>query len=173
MADFEINDRRLKPRDGAIEEEEKGGQAEGGSPKSEEKAGSSSGSPDAGPPKDKPEDSPKDKPPSSASGASASSGAPPPQKEKPAPEIPGPDPEVDFSTLVIGFSSAALLNMGEAPPEINPKPPKDLKAAKHFIDILGMLEKKTEGNLTDSEAQLLKALLFDLRMKFVAVSKKA
>jgi hypothetical protein len=39
--------------------------------------------------------------------------------------------------------------------------------AKHTIDILGMLEEKTRGNLTRDEEQLFKNILYDLRMRYV------
>ena len=46
----------------------------------------------------------------------------------------------------------------------------DLKTAKHWIDVLGMLEKKTSGNLDEQEAQVLEGLLSDLRMQYVSFS---
>jgi hypothetical protein len=42
-----------------------------------------------------------------------------------------------------------------------------LPAAKQIIDILGVLEEKTRGNLNDSEDKLLKSLLYDLRVQYV------
>ena len=46
-----------------------------------------------------------------------------------------------------------------------------LDHAKFNIDLLDMLEQKTKGNLTPSEATLISKLLHELRMVFVAVSK--
>ena len=48
---------------------------------------------------------------------------------------------------------------------------RDLDAAKQIVDILGVLEEKTRGNLDNSEEQLLKSLLYDLRVKFVDAQK--
>jgi hypothetical protein len=39
--------------------------------------------------------------------------------------------------------------------------------AKQTIDILGMLEQKTRGNLDQDEEQLLRNILHDLRMMYV------
>jgi hypothetical protein len=47
----------------------------------------------------------------------------------------------------------------------------DLNMARHTIDVLVMLEEKTRGNLSDDEEKLLKHVLYDLRMKFIAASK--
>ena len=43
----------------------------------------------------------------------------------------------------------------------------NLEAAKQVIDILGILEEKTRGNLDESEAKLLQSLLYDLRVHYV------
>ena len=76
-------------------------------------------------------------------------------------------PEVNFSTFVFSLSSSALLHFGEIPEPSTGKKQKNLAMAKHSIDILGMLEEKTKGNLTNDEGQLLKNILYDLRMRYV------
>lgn len=45
-------------------------------------------------------------------------------------------------------------------------PPNPL-AARHFIDLLEVLQKKTEGNLTDEERRALDGVLYELRMQYV------
>ena len=76
-------------------------------------------------------------------------------------------PEVNFATFVFSLSSSAILHFGELPdPETGAKK-ENLTMAKHTIDILGMLEEKTKGNLSSDEAQLLKNVLYDLRMRYV------
>jgi len=47
----------------------------------------------------------------------------------------------------------------------------DLEAARHVIDMLGVIQNKTQGNLTDDEAELLDSVLSDLRMQFVGISR--
>lgn len=99
------------------------------------------------------------------------------QKEREAakterPRSMGPLPEVHFSTFVLSLTSSAMLHLGELPdPSTNTKS-VDLSLAKHTIDILGMLQDKTKGNLKDDEKQLLDHVLTELRLKYVSLTKK-
>ena len=76
-------------------------------------------------------------------------------------------PEVNFATFIFSLSSSALLHFGEIPEPTSGTKKKNLPMAKHAIDILGMLEEKTKGNLTPDEEQLFKSILYDLRMRYV------
>jgi hypothetical protein len=81
-------------------------------------------------------------------------------------------PAVDFHTFVLSLGSSALLHLGELEhPDVG-APQMDLPLAKHTIDILAMLEEKTKGNLSPAEAKLIESLLYDLRLRFVELSKK-
>lgn len=91
-------------------------------------------------------------------------------KEKPAPDEEIQLPEVNFATFVFSLSSSALLHFGEVPDPTTGLKKKNLPMAKHTVDILGMLEEKTKGNLTDDEGELLKNILYDLRMRYVKAS---
>jgi len=79
---------------------------------------------------------------------------------------------VDFQTFVISLGSSALMHMGAIPHPDSGRAELDLGLAKHSIDVLSMLEKKTAGNLTPTEAGILGSLLYDLRMKFVEAARK-
>jgi len=80
-------------------------------------------------------------------------------------------PRVDFATFILSLSHSALMHLGEAPnPETNAIE-KDLPLARQTIDLIGMLEEKTKGNLTGDEERLLGQILYDLRMRFVEKSK--
>ena len=82
-------------------------------------------------------------------------------------------PTIDFATFVLSLSHSALMHLGEAPhPETN-NVEKNLALAKQNIDLLGLLEEKTKGNLTGDEERLLAQVLFDLRMRYVERSKGA
>jgi len=76
-------------------------------------------------------------------------------------------PDIDFSTFVLSLSSSAMVHLGEAAdPEtgqINFQP----HLAKQVIDILGMLQQKTDKGLTEEEKNLLCEMLYTLRMKYV------
>jgi hypothetical protein len=78
---------------------------------------------------------------------------------------------VDFSGLILGFSSAALYYMGLATVEGKPTPQKNLPLARQNIDILRLIQEKTKGNLTTEEATLLDQMVTDLQVKIVEVSK--
>ena len=87
---------------------------------------------------------------------------PPPKGASPAPEEP-----VSFSSFLLGLSTQALLHLGEIEDPASGRVERDLGAAKHVIDILGILQDKTKGNLEQAEEQLLDAVLYDLRMRYV------
>ena len=79
---------------------------------------------------------------------------------------------VDFSQLVLGFSSAALHYLGETHPfEKVDLPVKNLILARQNIDILELLSSKTRGNLLADEEKILAEVLTDLRLKYVHASK--
>ena len=88
-------------------------------------------------------------------------------KEK---ETPGPD-NIDFSTFVFSLATGALINLGLAPDPVTKKAQKDLALAKQNIDLLGLLQDKTKGNLTPEETQLLEGLLSEIRLRYVDVTK--
>jgi hypothetical protein len=76
-------------------------------------------------------------------------------------------PEVNFATFIFSLSSSALLHFGEIADPASGEKTKNLPMAKHTIDILAMLEEKTQGNLTSDEEQLFKNILYDLRMRYI------
>lgn len=83
-----------------------------------------------------------------------------------------PLPEVNFSSFLLSLSSSILLHLGEIADPQSGEKRKDLALAKQTIDIITLLKEKTEGNLTEEEQNLLKHLLYDLRMRFVKASQE-
>ncbi len=81
-------------------------------------------------------------------------------------------PPIDFNTFVLSLSASAALHLGLAPDPRTGKPEVSLPLARQTIDLLALLEKKTEGNLTGEEERLLSQVLYDLRMQFVARAKQ-
>ena len=81
-------------------------------------------------------------------------------------------PEINFSTFVISLSTQALMHLGEIANPLSGKNETDIPVAKQMIDILGMLQEKSRGNLDASEERLMEDILFDLRMKYVEAVKK-
>ena len=80
-------------------------------------------------------------------------------------------PPPTFPSLLVGLATSALIQLGESH-EPGAEPPRaDLPAAKHTIDLLGILKAKTKGNLESEEEALLETLLYDLRLKYVKASQ--
>lgn len=79
-----------------------------------------------------------------------------------------PLPEADFSTFVSGLGMQALLLLGElSDPQAKDKAKPDYQQARYTIDLIDMLKKKTEGNLTSEETSLIENLLYDLRTRYL------
>ncbi len=76
-------------------------------------------------------------------------------------------PEINFATFIFSLNSSALMHLGVIEDPGTGKTVKNLSIAKQTIDILGMLKEKTQGNLTEDEANMLKHILYDLRMIYV------
>lgn len=100
-----------------------------------------------------------------------------PPASEPAPKEPEASPgsapaggePVSFSTFVLGLSTQALVHLGEIASPITNAIERDLVTGKHVIDILGILREKTRGNLEQAEEHLLDSILYDLRMRYVAL----
>jgi hypothetical protein len=80
-------------------------------------------------------------------------------------------PAANFSTLVQSILTQILFYLGDfsargAEPQVN------LDMAKHQIDILSVLEEKTQGNLSDEEKKLLDTALYETRMRYVSVASQ-
>jgi hypothetical protein len=80
------------------------------------------------------------------------------------------DDPTSFLSLIMSLASNAAASLGMMPHPVTGETGVDLKTAKHWIDVLGMLENKTHGNLDSQEAQVLEGLLSDLRMQYVSLS---
>lgn len=96
-----------------------------------------------------------------------------PEAQKPpeAAHARGPLPPATLPVLITTLATQALAMMGQIPLPGSDKPEVHLDEAKHFIDLLEMLEQKTSGNRTPEESQLLDNVLHELRMGFVTLKK--
>jgi hypothetical protein len=86
------------------------------------------------------------------------------------PDAHDPASFVNFA-MSIASNAASALGMMEHP--VTHKREVDLELGKHWIDVLGMLQKKTAGNLSAPEDKILESWLADLRMQFVSLSTSA
>lgn len=100
----------------------------------------------------------------------------PSKRESPHPPPAGlpppPDFQINFSTFILSLASSVQINLGLIPHPATNKPEVDLVSAKQTIDILGIMDEKTKGNLNREEEQILKQVLLELRLQYVEVSKK-
>ena len=80
-------------------------------------------------------------------------------------------PEPSFLALTDMLAGEAAMCLGLAQTPDGSKLPVDLETARTMIDMLGMLDQKTKGNLTAEESGVLENVLAYLRMQFVALSR--
>lgn len=81
-------------------------------------------------------------------------------------------PNIDFTTFVLSLSHSALVNLGDAPSPVDGRRDENLPMARQTIDLLALLEQKTNGNLTGEEERVLQQALYDLRLRYVEVSRE-
>lgn len=81
----------------------------------------------------------------------------------------GPQPPVTFDQLVQQLYLSAMIQMGAGTQE-GQRPRVDILGAKQTIDLLGILQEKTKGNLTASEERMVDTMLFEARMAFLELT---
>lgn len=74
-----------------------------------------------------------------------------------------------FVSFVMSIASNAASALGMMEHPVTHEREVDVELGKHWIDILGMLQKKTVGNLTSQEQRMVEGLLADLRMQYVSL----
>ena len=80
--------------------------------------------------------------------------------------------KMDFAAFILSLNASSMIHMGEIPDPHSMERSVNLPAAKHTIEILEIIEDKTQGNLDDTEKKLLEDILYNLRMKFMQNSPK-
>jgi hypothetical protein len=83
-------------------------------------------------------------------------------------KVPLPEPSIEL--IVTHFAIQALIALGDIANPVTRKQERDLDQAKHSIDLLGVLEEKTRGNLSEDEKRHLEGTLYDLRMRYVSMA---
>ena len=100
-------------------------------------------------------------------GASEGNPPSPPPVEKPSSAASVGVPR--FLDLVQSLQMGAMVGLGMVQGPDGKRPPVDLPAAKDAIDLLGVLQEKTKGNLTKEEEEVLREGLYHLRMGYMAM----
>jgi hypothetical protein len=80
-------------------------------------------------------------------------------------------PQASFAGLVQSLMTQVLFYLGELAPR-GGEPQINLDMAKYNIDMLGMLEDKTRGNLSDEERKLLDTALYETRMRYMNIASR-
>ena len=80
-------------------------------------------------------------------------------------------PPATLTTLCTTLATQAMLSMGQLPNPLTGRAEIQLDYARHYIDTLEMLEKKTEGNRTPEEIAMMSQLLHELRLAYVEAQK--
>ena len=136
------------------------------------------GSPRDVPPEEKPPEPPKV---AAAPEPAAAAVAPEPEKQETEAPISADEEEftaedladardpASFVSFMMSIASNAASALGMMEHPVTHQREVDIELGKHWIDILGMIEKKTAGNLTPSEKRMLEGLLGDLRMQYVSL----
>ena len=80
-------------------------------------------------------------------------------------------PEVTFSAFVMSLNTSVLYHLGEIKDPEAGKTNVNFDLARHAIDTLVMLQQKTKGNLSRDEEEMLKNIVYDVKLRFVKARK--
>ena len=80
-------------------------------------------------------------------------------------------PPADFKGLVGVLASQAVMGLGAMPDPQGRGVMIDLDGAKFAIDLLAVVEEKTQGNLDEDEAKELAGVVTELRARFVQITQ--
>lgn len=84
----------------------------------------------------------------------------------------GPPPSMDFLSFAASLATNALAAMGALPEAQARGLPKNAELAREYIEILAMLQYKTQGNLTPEEDAAMRQMVTELKMHFVEATQK-
>jgi hypothetical protein len=106
----------------------------------------------------------------------AAEGTPRPQKVEPqiieSPEAESREEPSGFETLVSYLGTTTMFQLGLLAGPGGERIPPDMPNAQRTIDLLQVLQEKTQGNLTPNDSRLLDDVLYELRMTFVELQKR-
>ena len=79
----------------------------------------------------------------------------------------------DFLSFVASLATNAMAALGVLPEAQARGMPVNHQMAREYIEIIAMLQERTQGNLSREEEQALQRLLSELRMQFVEATQGA
>jgi len=80
-------------------------------------------------------------------------------------------PPLDFSSIILPFYTQALIKLGLAEDPMSDTKGENLELVKRLIDLLDLLNKRTEGNLEPEEEKLLVACIHQLKIAYMEKAK--
>jgi hypothetical protein len=101
--------------------------------------------------------------------AAATEAAPEPEEEFTEADLADARDPASFVSFMMSIASNAASALGMMEHPVTHQREVDVELGKHWIDVLGMLQKKTAGNVTPQEKRMLEGLLADLRMQYVSL----
>jgi len=81
--------------------------------------------------------------------------------------------QTSFLAFVMSLATTAAVHFGDIEDPNVGTTERNLPAARQMIELLGMLQDKTKGNLDPEEHQFLDQVLYELRMRFVSLAQEA
>ncbi len=88
------------------------------------------------------------------------------------PKEPTKETEVNFTLFLSTMGLQAYVALGEIPDPSSKQSTVNLPQAKYMIDMLGLIEEKTKGNLDQQESGMLSSILYEIRMKYMEKAKQ-
>lgn len=94
------------------------------------------------------------------------------EKERLTQQTQGPEklPDASFLELLNLIAMQAFAAMGMLATPDGRRIPPDLEMAKHYVDLLQILEDKTRNNLTPEEKKVMDQVMYELRMRYVQIT---
>lgn len=84
-----------------------------------------------------------------------------------------PLPPASLEILIASLATQAMTSLGLLPSPISNKLERMPNQAKHLIDMLSVLQEKTQGNRSEQESAILDDTLHQLRMAYVSVREES
>ena len=77
-----------------------------------------------------------------------------------------------FMYLVRTFQSSAWIALGKMENPMTDKTEVNIEQASYYVNLLEMIQKKTKGNLTDFEEQMLINTVSELKLNLIDENKR-
>ena len=81
-------------------------------------------------------------------------------------------PSASFELLVEQYATQILMALGQLPDGSRKNRDRDMDLARLYIDLLGIIQEKSKGNLSPQQQELIDGMLYQMRMIFVAAGRK-